>query len=171
MKAITLALLLLMPGVSLAQAYDGFLEPTSGKLDYLTIELMSVAPGDLLPSRGEAEGLPAAAPRERALRVVIYRSEIYQDLVVETITTGLEGCCVRLASSGRISLSSFAAHFGFKGEVSGIRFGEWLSPRSFSFTYKGVPFRAMVFESGAVSVDREMGANNSFKPKPLRGSA
>jgi hypothetical protein len=171
MKAVTLALLLLMPGVSLAQGYEGSLEPISGKLDYLTIEFMSVAPGDLLPSHGDGEGLPPATPRERALRVVIYRSEIYQDLVIETITTGLEGCCVRLASSGRISLAPFAAYFGFKGEASGIHFVEWSSPRSFTFTYKGVPFRATVFESGAVSIDRETGANSSFKPKPLRGSA
>ncbi len=154
MKTIALALLLLLPGVSAPEVYEGSLEPTTAKRDYRTIEFMSAGPSDSLSSRGDTEGLSPATPQERILRVVVYRSEIYQDLVVETLTTGLEGCCIKLVSTGRIDLTSFARHFELKGEISGFVFKGWSSPHSFTFTYKDQSFHATVFDSGAITIER-----------------
>jgi len=105
------------------------------------------------------------------MRVVVYRSEIYQSLVVETLTTGMEGCCSKVARRQSIDLEGFAAHFGFRGEISGFSFSGWSSHNSFRFTYQGAPFHATLQSDDRIHIERDMSANNSFKPTPLRGAA
>ena len=170
MRTFVLAMLLLVPCLAAAQAFDSPLVPAKNKGSYPAIEFMSAGQGWALPSAPDADDSPAT-PQAQSLRVVVYRSEIYQSLVIETLTTGLEGCCGKVAEARSVDLASFAEHFGFKGELSGFVFAGWSSPLSFRFTYQGKPFHATVIKGARIRIDRGMGANNSFKPKPLRGSA
>ena len=146
MQTILLLLLLLAPSLGLAQAFEAPLSSHPGKDGYAAIEFMSAAPSSTLADI--AEEMPASAPRDQRFRLVVYRSEIYQSLAIEKITTGLEGCCTKLAQSRSVDLQAFATHFGFKGELSGFAFGEWTSPNSFGFNFRGKPFAATVLNNG-----------------------
>ena len=171
MKSIVLALLLFTPSASLAQAFEMPLTAIKDNGSYAAIAFMSAAESLELPAAHSPDELPPDTPRAQTLRIVVYRSEIYQSLTIETLTTGLESCCSKVAQRLSVDLAAFAAHFGFKGEVSGFAFSSWSSPRSFLFTYQGSPFHATVLKGGRIRIDRGMGSNNSFKPNPLRGSA
>ena len=157
MRTLVLTLLLLVPSVSVAQVFEAPLTAVKSKSSYPAIEFMSAGKSLALPSAGDTEALPPATPQAKTLRVVVHRSEIYQSLVIETLTTGLEGCCAKVAQTRSFDLESFAAHFGFKGEVHGFVFSGWTSPQSFRFTYKGKPFHATVANSGRMRVDRGYG--------------
>ena len=171
MRSSILALLLFVPCLAVAQAFDSPLAPIKSKGSYPAIEFMSAGESAALPSASTVDDPSPDTPQAQSLRVVVYRSEIYQSLVVETLTTGLEGCCSKVAAARSVDLASFSKHFGFKGELSGFVFAGWSSPRSFRFTYQGKPFHATVINGVRIRIDRGMGANNSFKPNPLRGSA
>jgi hypothetical protein len=171
MRTLVFALLLFVPCLAVAQAFDSPMAPITSKGSYPAIEFMSASESSALPSAATTNDPSPDAPQAQSLRVVVYRSEIYQSLVVETLTTGLEGCCSTVAAARSVDLASFAEHFGFKGELSGFVFAGWSSPSSFRFTYRGQPFHATVINGVRIRIDRGMGANNSFKPKPLRGSA
>ena len=171
MRILVLALLLLVPFLAAAQAFDSPLAPINSKGNYPAIEFMSAGESSALPPATTADDSSPDTPEAQTLRIVVYRSEIYQSLVVETLTTGLEGCCSKVAVARSFDLAEFAEHFGFKGEVSGFVFAGWSSPRSFRFTYQGQPFHATIINGVRIRIDRGMGANNSFKPNPLRGSA
>ena len=146
MRIILLFALLLAPGLGLAQSFEAPLTASKAKTSYAAIEFMSAAQSSAL--RPVPEELPASVPRDQALRLVVYRSEIYQSVVIETITTGLEGCCTKVAQSRAMDLQAFATHFGFKGELSGFAFSGWTSPTAFRFTFRGEPFSANVFNGG-----------------------
>jgi hypothetical protein len=146
MRLILLFALLLGPSLSFAQAFEAPLTASTAKKNYAAIEFMSAAQSFTLAP--VAEELPAATPREQTLRLVVYRSEIYQSLMIETITTGLEGCCTRLDASRILDLQAFATHFGFKGELTGFAFSGWTSPTAFRFTFNGKPFSAIVLNNG-----------------------
>jgi hypothetical protein len=154
MKRLVLAVLLLLPGLAAAQGFEASLTPATNGSDYPAIEFMSAGASSALPSAASAEDLPPASPQAQALRVVVYRSEVYQSLVIETLTTGLEGCCSVVAERRSVDLGAFAKHFGFKGEVGGFVFVGWSSPQSFRFTYQGKPFVATV-DGGRVRMDRD----------------
>ena len=171
MRMFVFALLLFVPFLAAAQVFDSPLAPIKSKGSYPAIEFMSASESSALPSATTADDSSPDIPQAQSLRVVVYRSEIYQSLVVETLTTGLEGCCSKVAGARSVDLSAFAEHFGFKGELSGFVFAGWSSPRSFRFTYQGQPFHATIINGVRIRIDRGMGANNSFKPNPLRGSA
>ena len=85
---------------------------------------------------------------------MVYRSEIYQSLVIEIVTTGLEGCCAVVAERRAIDLAAFAKHFGFQGESAGFVFDGWTSPQSFRFTYDGKPFQATIIKNNRIVIDR-----------------
>jgi hypothetical protein len=68
-----------------------------------------------------------------AFRVVITRSEIYNNIYIEKVTLGPEGCCAKVVSVRTIDMGALASEFGIKGEMSGISFLKWLSPTSFQF--------------------------------------
>ena len=165
MRILLLSLLLLVPAASLAQVFEAPLTVVKGKGLYPTIEFMSAAQNATLVNASNAEDLPPTTPQAQTLRLVVYRSEIYQSLVIETISTGLEGCCAKVVHARSFDLAAFAAHFGFKGEVTGFEFIGWSSPRSFHFMYNGKPFHATVTNGGHIRVGRSLGANNSSKPK------
>ena len=169
MRALSLAALLLAPCLAAAQAFESSLIPVTAKASYAAIEFMSAGDSAALPSVADIDS--PNSPQAQSLRVVVYRSEIYQSLVLETLTTGLEGCCSKVAASHSVDLAAFAEHFGFKGELSGFVFSSWSSPSSFRFTYRGEPFHATIINGARIRIDRGAGANNSFKPNPLRGSA
>lgn len=169
MRTLLLATLLLTPCLAAAQAFESALTPVTARSSYATIEFMSAGDSAALPSVANADS--PNSPQAESLRVVVYRSEIYQSLVLETLTTGFEGCCSKVAASRSIDLAAFAAHFGFKGELSGFVFSGWSSPSSFRFTYRGEPFHATVIKGTRIRIDRGAGANNSFKPTPPRGAA
>jgi hypothetical protein len=156
MRLTLLFALLLGPGLCFAQAFEAPLAASSAKNNYAEIEFMSAARSSTLAP--VAEELPAATPREQALRLVVYRSEIYQSLAIETITTGLEGCCAKVDASRTMDLQAFATHFGFKGELAGFAFSGWTSPNAFRFTFNGKPFSATVLNRGKrVRIERETG--------------
>lgn len=154
MRILLLILLLSMPSLAAAQAYEAALTDIGSKARYSAIEFMSAGESVALPLDKDAENLPPATPQAQALRVVVYRSEAHQSLVIETLTTGLEGCCSKVAQARAFDLDAFAARFGFKGEISGFAFSGWSSPRSFRFIYKDKPFHATVIDGGRIRVER-----------------
>lgn len=170
MRALLLAVLLLAPRLAAAQAFESPLAAATAKASYAAIEFMSAGESAALPPVADAD-TPPHSPQAQSLRLVVYRSEIYQSLVLETLTTGLEGCCSKVAVARSIDLASFAQHFGFKGEVSGFVFAGWSSPSSFRFTYRGEPFHATVINGVRIRIDHGASSNSSFNPSPLRGSA
>ena len=157
MRTLVLVILLSMPGISVAQAFEIPLTVTNKKDGYSAIEFMSAGESSVLPLAADAEDLPPATPQAQRLRIVVYRSEIYQSLAIETLTTGLEGCCSKVAQTQSVDLQAFASQFGFTGEVSGFVFSGWSSPDSFRFTYQGKPFHAIVSKSNYIRVDRGYG--------------
>ena len=157
MRLFLLSVLLLIPSFCLAQAFEAPLALVKDRGNYPAIEFMSAAQSSSLASTSNSEDLPPTNPQAQTIRLVVYRSEIYQSLVIETLTTGLEGCCVKVAQTRSIDLAAFAAHFGFKGEVAGFEFISWSSPQSFRFTYKGKPFHAKVTNDKRIRMDRCFG--------------
>ena len=88
----------------------------------------------------------------RAYRVVVLTSEIYNTVYFEEITIGDEGCCVKVASTREFEIGQFAKKAGFKGELAGFRFVDWLSPTSFKFKFKNRLFILRNVEKKQVSV-------------------
>lgn len=136
------ALLLLFPIVGAAQEYRSALVDSKARARYSAIEFMSAAEGRALAE--PPDGGPAETPQTEMLRLVVYRSEASQSVVVETVTTGLEGCCSKVARTQMIDLEGFARHFGFAGEPGQFSFAGWTSADSFRFDYDGKPFVARV---------------------------
>jgi len=69
----------------------------------------------------------------RTYRVVVITAEIYNRVYIEEITSGSEGCCIKVASTKEIDLEKIYRHFGFIGEIGGFSFVEWKSKTSFEF--------------------------------------
>ncbi len=67
----------------------------------------------------------------KAYRILICTSEIYDDLIIETVTIGEEGGNVKIISRRQIDIDSFWNAFHLKGEISGLKFVKWLNANSF----------------------------------------
>ncbi|WP_295682668.1 hypothetical protein [uncultured Nevskia sp.] len=163
-RTLIFTLLLSTPSISVAQVFEALLASVKSNSSYPSIEFMSAGESQALSVGTGSEELPAEAPQAQTLRVVVYRSEIYQSVVIETLTTGFESCCRKVVQTRSFDLETFANRFGFKGEVSGFVFTGWLSPQSFQFTYQSKPFHATVANGDRIRVARGTGASSSFKP-------
>jgi len=86
----------------------------------------------------------------RAYRVVVTTSEIYNRLLIEEITKGDEGCCVRVSSIREVDLDQFMEKCGLIGERSGFEFVRWLSPTSFEFRFHERNFQVLNVEKSHV---------------------
>ncbi|MCR6663789.1 MAG: hypothetical protein NVV60_11890 [Luteimonas sp.] len=154
MKAIAILLAISFSSPVLTDAVVLPLTDADAEISYPSIEYLSTSGSIQLPLTGNPELLPEETPQTEALRVVVYLSEIYHSVVIETITTGTEGCCSKVQSRQTFDLSEFAKSAGFTGEVSGFRFIEWSSSRSFRFTYQSVMFSAEVLSDGHIRIER-----------------
>lgn len=67
----------------------------------------------------------------KAYRVIIVTSEIYDDLIIETLTMGEEGGDIKIVDKREIDIDAFWHAFNLKGEIAGLKFVKWLSTDSF----------------------------------------
>lgn len=58
-------------------------------------------------------------------RAIVTTSEIYNDLYIEYMTLGDEGCCRRVASARYMIPEEFNRAFGIRGEFTGLSLTEW----------------------------------------------
>lgn len=159
MKHFIISLLLLTPNALLGQTWLTAPTEATDSIDYWAIEFMSTSEPLAIALSEDPEQVSVETPQARSLRVVVYRSEIYQSLVIETLTTGLEGCCGQITRRQSVDLEAFASYFGLHGEVSGFVFSNWVSPQSFAFTYYGVPFSATVMNDDQIQIERHSSAD------------
>lgn len=128
-------LLLVMLGPILAWADPIAIPMSPAKVQaYQWITFLSQGPIDWF---GKNENAPVQG---RAYRLVITTSEIYNDVYIETVTLGREGCCKKLKSVRMFDLDAFCKAYNFIGEQSGFEFVKWLSTISFLFRYHGREF-------------------------------
>lgn len=148
-----LALLLLTSPAANAQKYVGTLTPVATNGTYASIEFLSTGESvNVSPEPSENERDRVA--RTKRLRLVVYRSEVYQSVRIETLAEGLEGCCARVTSARALDLEAFANHFGFKGEATGFTFVGWISPQAFTFSYQAKLFSATVNGTSSIAISR-----------------
>ncbi len=67
-------------------------------------------------------------------RFVVTTSEIYNQIYIERITLGPEGCCRKLASKKEIPIDKIFIAFNIAGERSGVKFIDWKSSTSLVFS-------------------------------------
>lgn len=68
----------------------------------------------------------------KVYRVVISTSEIYDSLIIETLTMGEEGGNVKVINRRKVDLENLWSVFHLTGEISGLKFIKWINPTSFS---------------------------------------
>jgi hypothetical protein len=108
---------------------------------------------------------PPAAPGQdpkstgRAYRVVQLVSEIYDTVLIEEVTLGNEGCCVKVRAVRRVDLEGFSKAFGFIGEIAGFSFVDWQSDTSFRFRFHDREFVATGLDTPRLVI-AEVGASN-----------
>ncbi len=68
-----------------------------------------------------------------AFRFIVTTSDIYNQMYIEKVTFGMEGCCKKISSKRELPIDNVFKLFGLKGERAGVEFGEWKSPTSFEF--------------------------------------
>jgi hypothetical protein len=124
------ALLLVLPGPLLSWADPTTIPTSPAKAQsYQWITFLSQGPINWF---GKDEN---ALVHGRAYRVVITTSEIYNDIYIETVTLGREGCCKKLKSVRKFDLNAFCKAFNFIGEQAGFEFVKWVSRTWFLFRY------------------------------------
>ncbi|WP_461453286.1 hypothetical protein [Mucilaginibacter sp.] len=67
----------------------------------------------------------------KVYRVLICTSEIYDNVIIETLTVGGEGGNVKIISRRQIDIDGFWQSFKLTGEISGLKFIKWLKTNSF----------------------------------------
>lgn len=77
----------------------------------------------------------AAQIQGRVHRVVVTTSEIYDNVYIETLSVGREGCCKKLERVRKFGFEAFCKKIQCVGEQSGFEFVRWLSETSFVFRY------------------------------------
>jgi hypothetical protein len=143
-----LPLLLLVLLASTATAGSVFVSTEPAKANYYQwITFLSEGPIDWFEENENAK------VQGRAYRVVVLVSEIYNTVYLEEVTFGSEGCCKEVLSTRRFDLKAFTSAFGFKGELSGFEFVQWLSPTSFVFRYHERNFVMSAINKAKVKVE------------------
>jgi hypothetical protein len=105
--------------ISVARANGVVIATSPAKADYYPwITFLSEGPVDWF---AKDENAPVQG---RAYRVVITTSEIYNDVYIELVTLGREGCCKKLRSVRKFDLDAFCSAFNFIGERSGFVKGD-----------------------------------------------
>ena len=107
----------------------------------------------------------------QAYRVVQLVSEIYDTVLIEEITLGNEGCCVKVKTVRRVDLDGFAKTFGFIGEIAGFRFLDWESGTSFRFRFHEREFIAIGLDEPRLVVNEVAASNPSLQRTPPSGAA
>ena len=95
---------------------------------------------------------PSFEVHGRSYRVVVTTAEIYNRLFIEEITSGDEGCCVKVASIKKVDLEQLATIYGFRGELTGFKFIRWRSPTNFEFLFHGRSFLASEIDKGLIKL-------------------
>lgn len=88
----------------------------------------------------------------RRYRAAVLTSEIFSTLVIELITSGTEGCCMRVAWSRRVDMDAFRRAFKLGAELSGLVVGSWRSDRSFEFTIQRRRFLASIGDGPTLTI-------------------
>lgn len=120
---------------------------------------------------------PPAAPGDdskstgRAYRLVQLVSEIYDTVLIEDITLGNEGCCVKVKAVRRVDLDGFAKALGFIGEIAGFRFLAWESGTSFRFRFHDREFIAIGLDKPRLVVNEVAASNQALQPTSPSGAA
>lgn len=70
-------------------------------------------------------------------RFVVTSSEIYNNIYIERITLGPEGCCRKIVSKKEVPIDNVFKAFNITGERSGVQFIDWKSPTSLVFSIWG----------------------------------
>ena len=133
MKRLLIIFLVVFPFFSFGQAKGIKMEETE-KEYYRWITFLSEGDIDWLdiPIK-EVEGV--------AYRVIITTSEIYNNMYIEKVTFGMEGCCKTIESKRELSIDNVFKLFNLIGERSGVEFVEWKSPTCFIFKIYNDKFR------------------------------
>ncbi|WP_339608220.1 hypothetical protein [uncultured Roseivirga sp.] len=74
---------------------------------------------------------PEGEVKGRAYRTCITTSEIYNNLYIEEVTYGKEGCCKQIESKKEIDLLELFIKFGLTGEEANVESHKWVSMTNF----------------------------------------
>ena len=69
---------------------------------------------------------PESETEGRAYRICITTSEIYNNLYIEQVILGTEGCCKKIAWKKELDLYDLFKEFKLTGEVTNVEFSKWL---------------------------------------------
>ena len=104
-------------------------------LDYYAwISALSVGPTEYTygPNEQDTTG--------RTYRIAVLTSEIYNTVLIEEISEGQEGCCMKLVAVRELDLEALTEKFSLRGETSGFEVIRWLSPTSLEVSLLGHRF-------------------------------
>ncbi len=96
---------------------------------------------------------PKEKTHGQAFRIAITTSEIYQQLYIEQVTYGNEGCCKTVAKSRELDLYEVYGSFGLTGEISGIAFHRWIDANSCEITIQKKIYRLSQLDKKKISMD------------------
>ena len=99
------------------------------------------------------EGEPAA--NGKIYRAIITLSEVYNSLIIETLTVGDEGGNVKIVSRRKVDLDGLWSAFNLQGEVAGLNFVKWQSPTAFIITIYDKKFAVSDIGAKSISVSAE----------------
>ncbi len=169
--ATTVLTLSVVAGLSAgAFAAEVRLLPEKGKDGYAWIVFLSRGPITWTSRPPKTPGDEPLATG-RAYRVVQLVSEIYDTVLIEEISLGNEGCCVRVEKVRRVDLDGFAKSFGFIGEIAGFTFLGWDSATSFRFRFHDREFIATGADKPRLVVNEVTASNSALQPPPPSGAA
>jgi hypothetical protein len=95
---------------------------------------------------GEVEGI--------SFRLIITTSDIYNNIYIEKITYGMEGCCKKIVYKKEIPLSDIFKRFKLNGERSGVEFVKWLNPTSFELKIYDDIYRIWDIDKSKIAIEK-----------------
>ena len=146
MKKTIFLILLLLPAIASAQAFTKIKSTIVSEPDYYKwLTSLSVGPiKSVEMSQDDYENAGPEVIDARWYRVAVATSEIYSTVYVEEITSGTEGCCVKLRSIQELDLYDLKNKFNLTGESTGFQVLGWDNFNTFKFTIHSKKFKAVI---------------------------
>ena len=95
-------------------------------------------PAQVNPAEGEV--------RARRYRVAVTTSEVFNQIYLERVSYGTEGCCAQLESVVLVDLEFLARQFGVRGELAGVRVQGWTYSNALIFILAQRRFELLIVD-------------------------
>ena len=91
----------------------------------------------------------------KAHRICITTSDIYNNLYIEQVTFGMEGCCKKIVTKNKLDLYELFNQYQLTGEIANVSFILWIDFDTCLLKIKGATFQLDIESDKLVKITKD----------------